>query len=140
MSAFLTSRWPPMDSFSYYFCLMIEGSGAGRVPLTYGSGSGRLQTYGSSGFGRLFYSCFRRLRYFLIHIDVGLPDEPLAAHGLLFLLFLLDDRRIRIRAVRLTIGSGSGSRRPQPYGSYAFRIRIHKTVLFPPKTTISLPT
>jgi hypothetical protein len=63
---------------------------------------------------------FYSLRYasddhFLTHIDVGLPDEPLAAHGLLFLLFLLDDRRIQIRAVRLTIGSGSGWL--QTYGS-----------------------
>jgi hypothetical protein len=48
--------------------------------------------------------------FFLTHID-----------GLLFLPFLLDDRRIRIRAVRLTIGSGS--RRPQTYGSYAFGSR-----------------
>jgi hypothetical protein len=26
--------------FSYYFCLMIEGSGSGSIPLTNGSGSG----------------------------------------------------------------------------------------------------
>jgi hypothetical protein len=26
--------------FSYYFCLMIEGSGSGFIPLTRGSGSG----------------------------------------------------------------------------------------------------
>ena len=31
------------QGFSYYFCLMIEGSGAGygSIPLTSGSGSGR---------------------------------------------------------------------------------------------------
>jgi hypothetical protein len=28
-------------AFSYFFCLMIEGSGSGSVPLTNGSGSGR---------------------------------------------------------------------------------------------------
>jgi hypothetical protein len=27
---------------SYYFCLMIEGSGSGFIPLTYGSGSATL--------------------------------------------------------------------------------------------------
>jgi hypothetical protein len=27
--------------FSYYFCIMIEGSGSGSIPLTSGSGSGR---------------------------------------------------------------------------------------------------
>ena len=27
--------------FSYYFCMMIEGSGSGSIPLTSGSGSGR---------------------------------------------------------------------------------------------------
>ncbi len=29
------------QGFSYYFCLMIEGSGSGSTPLTNGSGSGR---------------------------------------------------------------------------------------------------
>ncbi len=29
------------QGFSYYFCMMIEGSGAGSIPLTGGSGSGR---------------------------------------------------------------------------------------------------
>ena len=29
------------QGFSFYFCLMIEGSGVGSVPLTNGSGSGR---------------------------------------------------------------------------------------------------
>ncbi len=28
------------QSFSYYFCMMIEGSGSGSIPLTSGSGSG----------------------------------------------------------------------------------------------------
>jgi len=28
------------QGFSYYFCLMIEGSGYGSIPLTNGSGSG----------------------------------------------------------------------------------------------------
>jgi hypothetical protein len=31
------------QGFSYYFCLMIEGSGSGSVPLTNGSGSRRPQ-------------------------------------------------------------------------------------------------
>jgi hypothetical protein len=29
------------QGFSYYFCMMIEGSGSGSIPLTSGSGSGR---------------------------------------------------------------------------------------------------
>jgi len=29
------------EGFSYYFCMMIEGSGSGSIPLTSGSGSGR---------------------------------------------------------------------------------------------------
>jgi hypothetical protein len=29
------------QGFSYYFCLMIEGSGSGSIPLTNGPGSGR---------------------------------------------------------------------------------------------------
>ncbi len=29
------------QGFSYYFCMMIEGSGSGSIPLTNGSGSGR---------------------------------------------------------------------------------------------------
>jgi len=29
------------QGFSYYFCLMIEGSGSGSIHLTKGSGSGR---------------------------------------------------------------------------------------------------
>jgi hypothetical protein len=29
------------QGFSYYFCMMIEGSGSGYIPLTSGSGSGR---------------------------------------------------------------------------------------------------
>jgi hypothetical protein len=29
------------QGFSYYFCMMIEGFGAGSIPLTSGSGSGR---------------------------------------------------------------------------------------------------
>jgi hypothetical protein len=28
------------QGFSYYFCMMIEGSGSGSIPLTNGSGSG----------------------------------------------------------------------------------------------------
>jgi hypothetical protein len=32
---------PRNQSISYYFCLMIEGSGSGFVPLTTGSGSRR---------------------------------------------------------------------------------------------------
>jgi hypothetical protein len=28
------------QGFSYYFCMMIEGSGSGSIPLTSGSGSG----------------------------------------------------------------------------------------------------
>ncbi len=30
-----------IQDFSYYFCMMIEGSGSGSIPLTCGSGSGR---------------------------------------------------------------------------------------------------
>jgi hypothetical protein len=30
-----------IQGFSYYFCMMIEGSGSGSIPLTSGSGSGR---------------------------------------------------------------------------------------------------
>jgi hypothetical protein len=29
------------QGFSYYFCMMKEGSGSGSIPLTSGSGSGR---------------------------------------------------------------------------------------------------
>jgi hypothetical protein len=29
------------QGFSYYFCMIIEGSGSGSIPLTSGSGSGR---------------------------------------------------------------------------------------------------
>jgi hypothetical protein len=29
------------QGFSYYFCLMIDGSGSGHIPLTNGSGSRR---------------------------------------------------------------------------------------------------
>jgi hypothetical protein len=35
------------EGFSYYFCWMIEGSGAGSVPRTNGSGFGRPKTSGS---------------------------------------------------------------------------------------------
>jgi hypothetical protein len=35
------------QGFSYYFCLMIEGSGSGCIPLTNGSGSRRPKTCGS---------------------------------------------------------------------------------------------
>jgi hypothetical protein len=35
----------------YYFCLLIEGSGSGYIPLTSGSGSGRQKTCGSGGSG-----------------------------------------------------------------------------------------
>ncbi len=35
------------QGFSYYFCLMIEGSGSGSIPHTNGSGSGRPKTSGS---------------------------------------------------------------------------------------------
>ncbi len=38
------------QGFSYYICLMIEGSGSGSIPLTNGSGSGP-KTFGSGGFG-----------------------------------------------------------------------------------------
>ncbi len=38
-----------IQCLSYYFCLMIEGSG--NVPLTNGSGSGGQKTYGSYGSG-----------------------------------------------------------------------------------------
>jgi hypothetical protein len=31
--------------FSYYFCLVNEGSGSGSIPLTNGSGSGRAQKH-----------------------------------------------------------------------------------------------
>jgi hypothetical protein len=44
-----------IKGFSYYFCLMIEGSrsGSGSIPLSNGSGSGsrRLKTRGSGGSG-----------------------------------------------------------------------------------------
>jgi hypothetical protein len=30
-----------IQGFSYYFCMMTEGSGSGSIPLTSGSGSGR---------------------------------------------------------------------------------------------------
>ncbi len=39
------------QGFSYCFCLMIEGSGAGSIPLTNGSGSGGPKTNGSDGSG-----------------------------------------------------------------------------------------
>jgi hypothetical protein len=37
--------------FLYYFCLMIEGSGSGSIPLTNGSDPdpGGIKTYGSDG-------------------------------------------------------------------------------------------
>ncbi len=44
------------QGFSYYFCLMTEGSGSGSIPLTSGSGPGCPETCGSgfgSGFGTL---------------------------------------------------------------------------------------
>jgi hypothetical protein len=31
------------QAFSYYFCMIAEGSGSGSIPLTNGSGSGRPQ-------------------------------------------------------------------------------------------------
>jgi hypothetical protein len=41
------------QGFSYYFCLMIEGSGSGSIPLTNGSDpdQGAPKTYGSNGSG-----------------------------------------------------------------------------------------
>jgi hypothetical protein len=40
------------QGFSFYICLIIEGSGSGSIPLTNGSGSGRPETRGSgSEFG-----------------------------------------------------------------------------------------
>ena len=52
------------EGFSYYFCMMVEGSGSragsrsgsGSIPLTSGSGSGRPKTCGSGGSGTLIYS------------------------------------------------------------------------------------
>ncbi len=43
IKVFLTQGLTPTElgkGFSYYFCLMIEGAGAGSIPLTNGSGSG----------------------------------------------------------------------------------------------------
>ncbi len=40
-----------IHDFSYYFCMMIEGSGSGSIPLTCRSGSGRPKTRGSGGSG-----------------------------------------------------------------------------------------
>ncbi len=39
------------QGFSYYFCMMIEGSGSGSIPLTNGSGPGGPKKYGSDGSG-----------------------------------------------------------------------------------------
>jgi hypothetical protein len=39
------------QGFSYYFCMMIERSGSGSMPLTSGSGSGRPKTCKSGGSG-----------------------------------------------------------------------------------------
>ncbi len=41
------------QGFSYYFCLMTEGSGSGSIPLTNGSGSGTLP----KKFNNFFCSC-----------------------------------------------------------------------------------
>jgi hypothetical protein len=55
------------QGFSYYFCLMIEGSGSRSVPLTIGSRSGskRPKTYGSGSLtlrtGRLCTSHLKRV-------------------------------------------------------------------------------
>ncbi len=48
------SNW----GFSYYFCLMIEGSRSWAVPLTPDPDSGGLKTYGSSGSATLPLSKF----------------------------------------------------------------------------------
>jgi hypothetical protein len=45
------------EGFSYYFCVMIEGSGSGSIPLTSGSGSGRPKTCGS-GSGILLFTIY----------------------------------------------------------------------------------
>jgi hypothetical protein len=39
------------QGFTYYFCIMIEGSGSVSIPLTSGFGSGRPKTCGSIGSG-----------------------------------------------------------------------------------------
>ncbi len=55
------------QGFYYYVYLMIEGSGAGSVPLTNGSGSpGGPKTYGSCGSGSatlIRKTCWRTLDY-----------------------------------------------------------------------------
>ncbi len=45
----IKSQKEPQNSrkqgFSYYFCMMIEGSGSGSIPLNSGSGSGEAQKH-----------------------------------------------------------------------------------------------
>ncbi len=56
------------QGFSYYFCMMREGSGSGSIPLTSGSGSGRPKNMWipfGSGSSTLLKSMFRgREKYF----------------------------------------------------------------------------
>jgi hypothetical protein len=40
-ASFFRDKTVGIKSFSYYFCMMIEGSGSGSLPLTNGSGSRR---------------------------------------------------------------------------------------------------
>ncbi len=86
----------------------------GSVPLTNESGSG---------------SCFFK-KVHLLHFSKkkSLKEVTKQQKPRFFLLFLLDDRKIRIRTVPLTNGSVpvSGSRRPKTYG-YGFR---YATLLF----------
>jgi hypothetical protein len=65
------------QGYSYYFCLMIEGSGSGSgsVTLTNGSGSGRLKN---------------------MWIRIRILNTAKQKGSRVYLLFLLDDRRIRI--------------------------------------------
>ncbi len=51
------------QGFSYFFSLLMEGSGSGSVQINYGSGSGRLETDGSrSGTLVLFFYSLSSLK------------------------------------------------------------------------------
>jgi hypothetical protein len=57
------SQYSRNQCFPYYFCLMIEGSGAGSVPRT--NGPGGTKTYGSYGSGSVTLCKTLKMVHFL---------------------------------------------------------------------------
>jgi hypothetical protein len=64
--------------FSYYFCMMIEGSGSGSIPLNNAPGSGRPKAggFGGSGSGFRIHTSdyWIRIREAQKHVDPVDPD------------------------------------------------------------------